>query len=106
MLLTNWKVNSITINPDGTVEFLGDTCPVDLPLSNPIKRRVSTIQPLNAWKRRAFLFLRYVCSDRGRVAAYTRTWSGPWTAVILATGQTYTAQSRADCIAWEIEQLQ
>jgi hypothetical protein len=98
-------MTTITILPDGTVEFLGE-CPLDLPLSNPIRRRVSVILPAHNWKRIAFKNLRTVFGEQGRVAAWTRTWTGPWTARILATGETYTAETRAQCIAWEIEQLQ
>ncbi len=97
---------SITINPDGSVEFLGDTCPVDLPLIHPMRRRVSRIEPQPFWRRVAFKSLRLVAGETGRVAAFIRTWSGPWTARILATGQTQTFNARAEAIAWEIEQLQ
>jgi hypothetical protein len=98
-------MKTITILPSGEIEFLGDICPIDLPLGKTVRRRVSTIQPLCLWKRLAFLFLRRVCGEQGRVAAFTRKWSGPWTARILATGQTHTFNTRARAIAWEIEVL-
>ncbi|HXJ55423.1 MAG TPA: hypothetical protein VNU68_02050 [Verrucomicrobiae bacterium] len=98
-------MSTITILPDGTVEFLGDTCPLDLPLANPVRRRVSTIQPTVWWKRTAFLFLRRVCGERGRVAAFTRRWKGPWKAVILATGQSAVFDSRQAAIDWEYQVL-
>ncbi len=96
----------IKIRNDGMIEFLGDTCPLDLPLENPVRRRASTIRPVRFIKRMAFRILRTVCGDTGRAAAFTRTWGGPWRVVILATSQTYTAPTRAECVAWEIEQLQ
>jgi len=95
---------NLTIEPDGQVSYIG-TLPIDLPLANPVRRRVSTIQPTVVWKRTAFLFLRRVCGDDGRVAAFTRTWSGPWTATILATHQTATFNTRAEAIAWELDIL-
>jgi hypothetical protein len=98
-------VKTITILPSGEIEFLGDTCPIDLPLANPVRRRVSTIQPTVWWKRTAFLFLRRVCGERGRVAAFTRRWKGPWKAVILATGESAMFDSRQAAIDWEYEVL-
>jgi hypothetical protein len=98
-------MKTITILPSGEIEFLGDTCPLDLPLANPVRRRVSTIQPLCTLKRLAFLFLRRVCGEQGRAAAYTRRWSGPWRCTMLATGQTEVFQERSEAIAWEINLL-
>jgi hypothetical protein len=99
-------VRTITILPSGEVEFLGDACPVDLPLANPIKRRASRIEPTRFWKRKSFQALRLVAGESGRVASFTRTWAGSWTAVILATGQTATFNTRAEAIAWEISVLE
>ena len=97
-------MKTITILCNGDVSFLGE-CPVDLPLLNPVRRRVSKIEPKTFWKKKAFQVLRLVAGDTGRVAAFTRTWSGKWTARILATGQTKTFNTRARAIAWEIEVL-
>lgn len=96
-------MKSITIRPDGTVEFLGDVCPVDLPLANRRRRRVSTIQPVSVLKRAAFRILRRVAGDTGRIAAWTRTWTGPWRATILATGQSEVFLDRQAAINWEYE---
>ena len=41
-------------------------------------RRGGYILPQNPLKRRLFTLLRRVFSDKGRVAAWTRTWRGPW----------------------------
>ena len=99
-------MKTITINADGSVEFVGDTCPLDLPLANPVRRRVSNILPINYWKRMAFLLLRTVFGEQGRVAAYTRRWSGPWRVTMLATGQTEVFQHRAEAISWELQILE
>ncbi len=96
-------MKTITILPDGQVQFLGDACPLDLPLVDPIRRRVSKIQPAhNVWKRIAFLLVRRCFGELGRAADWTRTWSGSWRATILATGQSAVFESRAEAIAWEI----
>lgn len=98
-------MKTITILTDGRVEFLGDTCPLDLPLVNPIRQRVSTIQPHNVWKRIAFLIVRRCFGERGRVADWTRRWAGPWRVTILATGQSAVFEKRAEAIAWELTTL-
>ena len=99
------KIHTITITPEGNVEFLGDTLPIDLPLGKTVRRRVSVIRPLNVWKRIAFISLRLLCKDTGRAAAFTRTWRGPWRATILATGQSAVFENRQAAIDWEYEVL-
>ena len=98
-------MKTITILPSGEVQFLGE-CPVDLPLMNAVRRRVSTICPVRVDKRLAFRALRTVFGDEGRVAAFTRKWKGTWRATILATGQTQTFNTRARAVAWEIGVLE
>ena len=92
----------IRIRADGQIEWLGDVCPIDLPLDGkPTKRRVSTILPVNTVKRAFFRLIRQVAGDGGRLAAWTRTWAGPWRATILATGQNETFSDRQAAIDWE-----
>ncbi len=96
-------MKTITVLPTGEIQFLGDVCPVDLPLVNPIRRRVSLIQPAhNVWKRIVFLLVRRCFGDRGRGAAWSRRWRGPWRATILATGQSAVFETREECVAWEL----
>ncbi len=97
--------HTISLLPDGTLEFLGDTLPIDIPITVLKTRRVSHILPMNKPKRAAFRILRKVFGERGKVAAWTRTWSGPWQAIIIATGETYASDSRQNCIEWELETL-
>lgn len=92
---------NITIDPTGEVSFIG-ALPIDLPLTGIKRTRVSHIVPVNPIKRAMFRTLRLIFGERGRVADYTRSWTGAWRATIIATGQTYTAPSRADAIAWEL----
>lgn len=98
-------MKTITILPTGEVQFLGDTPPVDLPLGPSVRLRVSTIRPVRFLKRMAFVFFRTVFGETGRVAAFTRTWSGPWRAVILATRQSAVFEKRAEAIRWEEQTL-
>lgn len=97
----------IQIDNDGNVEFIGSSngdCPIPgLPLGNGHSRRLSHIIPERSGKRMAFLFLRKIFGDRGRVAAWTRTWAGPWRCVILSTGQSEVFDNRQSAVDWEYE---
>ncbi len=99
------KPITITILTNGDIQFLGDVCPLDLPLGKAVRRRVSTIRPTRTWRLIVFLILRRVCGEQGRVAAWTRTWTGPWRCRILKTGETAVFETRAEAIGWEIETI-
>lgn len=98
-------MRTITILPNGDVEFLGDVPPVDLPLGQIRRRRVSRIVPTNPALRWAFFGLRLAFGERGRIAAWTRTWKCQWRCVILATGQSAVFEYRSEAIEWELETL-
>ena len=97
------KVEIINVTKTGDVEWIGDKCPLDLPLGKIRRRRVSTIRPVRFLKRMAFVILRTVFGETGRVAAFTRTWAGPWRCVILSTGQTEVFENRQAAVDWEYE---
>jgi len=98
-------MKTITILPDGTVQFLGDDPGVDLELDKVRTRRISTILPCTAAKRCAFRVIRWLFGDRGRAAAWTRRWSGPWKATILATGESAVFENRQAALDWEYQVL-
>lgn len=70
---------TITVSPDGSVEWLGVeelealTC-----LGPATRRRVSHIEPCDPILRVLFRLVRRVVSDGGRVAAWTRAWRCRW----------------------------
>lgn len=104
-------MNSITLtfHDDGTARTLSTEL-LDLDqLGTRTIRRASHIWPVHPVKRAIFHALRRLFGDKGRAAAWTRTWSGPWGVVILGrplrNSFHYVSQSRANCIAWEHEQL-
>jgi hypothetical protein len=99
------KDTVINITKEGNLEFIEGQMPLALPLGDGTSRRVSTIRPERFAKRTAFLFLRRLAGERGRIAAWTRTWAGPWRCVILATGQTEVFDQRQAAIDWELEIL-
>lgn len=101
------KTQVLQIDNDGNVEFIGSTnddCPIPgLELGNGKTRRLSTIRPERRIKRTAFVVLRKIFGDRGRIADWTRTWAGPWRCVILSTGETEVFDNRQAAVDWEYE---
>jgi len=93
----------ITVQDDGLITSLGDIGMDDVTVV--LKVRASVIVPDSFIKRAWFKLLRRVFGDDGRVAQWTRHWKGPWTVVILSTGQTHTALHREECIRWEEARL-
>jgi hypothetical protein len=69
--------------------------------------RVSHIVPADSEKRLAFLALRFLFGERGRVAEWARQWQGPWQVRWAASPGVvaFTHQSRRVCIDWEIDQI-
>ena len=101
------KTNDIVINitPEGNLEFVEGQMPLDLPLGNGTRRRLSHMRPEVFWKKIAFILLRKIFCDRGNVEFLTRKWKGPWRATIISTGQTEVFNSRGEAIMWELEIL-
>lgn len=97
---------TLNFHPDGSVTALNtDALPLR-ELGRVTLTRYSRILPLHPVKRAAFRLLRFTCGDQGAIAAWTRTWRGPWRAVILSTGASFTHASRAECLRWEHEQFE
>ena len=95
------------VNPDGTVHMVAND---DFPLEAVgivEKRRASYVWPVHPIKRLAFVGLRLLFGERGCVAAWCRSWYGPWQVRFADNPHVvvFTAQSRRVCIAWEIKQL-
>ena len=86
---------------DGTFEAIGVP---PIPCVVIAKRRISHILPVNPIKRAAFILLRRLFGDDGKVSDWTRSWSGPWVVTMLiGNGEHFTHASRAECVRWEIE---
>lgn len=97
---------NLFIDSSGKITCVGEPAIDMYRLGNVTRHRVSHILPTNRTKRKAFRLLRWVFGDKGRVAAWTRTWRGPWYAVIRATGQRKQHASRQVLLAWEREQIE
>ena len=100
------NLHIVTHHGDGTATTLStDTLPL-AQLGSLTSRRVSNILPVRPMARIAFLALRRAFGDKGRAAAWTRKWPGPWRAEILCTGKTAIFSERAACVRWEHDQIQ
>jgi len=97
--------HTIHIMQDGTIKAVGGEQLPLAELGQVESRRASRILPVNIFKRCAFIMLRKVFGDRGRVATFTRSWSGPWQVRVIGSPRQFTAPSRRLAIAWEQEIL-
>lgn len=95
----------LDISPEGEVSFLGDA-PELQDLGPRRKERASVVVPVSPGKAAIFTLLRRALGDDGMVATWTRSWAGPWRAVILSTGAVHDATTRAECLAWERQELE
>lgn len=103
------KPHILNFRADGTLDTIY-TDKLELSQFGPVtKTRASHIRPLLPPLMVAFCLLRGLFGDNGRVAAWTRTWRGPWRVTICRAGAppaaSFTAPTRAECIEWEINQL-
>lgn len=69
------------------------------------KERASHIRPEGIGKRLAFIALRRIFGDDGCVAAWTRTWPGPWRCHIIGTDLIFVDEHRDVCLVWEHAEL-
>ncbi len=100
------KIVTIIIEEDGTQTFLKtDSADIFLECGETLTRRASHVEPADWARRVAFTVLRFIFPDTGRVAAWTRTWRGPWlvdttpTAGVLLDG---SWMNRQDAIEAEV----
>lgn len=103
---------TIIIKADGTIKFL-ESKEINLDgIGAQTRCRASRIMPYHPAKWIAFDLLRYLFGETGRVAAWTRTWKGPWIAILLppytgsSADNSFVSMSRQDCLSWEREQLE
>lgn len=72
-----------------------------------IKRRVSWIVPRHPLKRMAFVVLRLIFGDIGRVPDWCRGWHGDWQVRFVAEPDVVVFQneSRQVCVRWEVGEV-
>lgn len=73
------KVLTVTINEDGTLEYLKtDLCDVLLELGEVVTRRASHVEPASFLPRVWFHVVRRFVTDKSAIAAWTRNWKCEW----------------------------
>lgn len=100
--------HQVTINPDGTIEFVSSEELAPLrELGAVEKRRASHVEPCNWLLRVAFHIIRRQVSDESRIAEITRRWPCRWRVNLsLSDGPTFGEFSdRKQAIAAEIDWL-
>jgi hypothetical protein len=65
------------------------------------------VWPKRKLQRLAFQVLRRVCGPDGKVADWTRLWSGPWIVFIPSTGKTLdrTFETHAEAVKAEVDYI-
>ena len=68
---------------NGTITGFADEIRLNgLDVRHQTKSRVSSVLPSTPVKKALFRLLRALCEDNSSLAAWTRTWRGPWTVQI------------------------
>lgn len=97
--------HKIIIDENGMLRCLrNDAVPMH-ELGKVTTTRLSHIVPLWEPARSLFKLLRLIFGDRGKVAAWTRTWRCWWKVTIISTGRWNIFRDRADAVKWEIERV-
>lgn len=66
----------LSVNLDGTIEQIVSDDMIQIDGDREV-RRASNVLPLDPMKRIAFVALRKIFGEKGRVSDWTRTWKGP-----------------------------
>lgn len=98
---------TIVIDRDGSTEAIVGPLSITY-FDRPMKFRASHIVPKNSAKRALFMILRMVFGDSGRIATWTRGWSGPWEVRWKDNPYevAFTHDNRLVCCNWEVKELE
>lgn len=100
---------TLFIAPDGTVRAVAcaDLAAIAAEIGDVTTRRASHVLPCHPAKRIAFRMIRFAVGERGRVAAWCRTWKGSWGVRFADSPHVvrFTHADRGECIKWEIAEL-
>lgn len=89
------------VREDGSIQTLGDPPPEIASLGTVKRKRISHIRPVQQPKRAAFIALRWLFGDRGKVAAWTRTWQCRWEVQFIGMAERCVFKSRTNAVGWE-----
>jgi hypothetical protein len=95
---------SMLVQLGGAITTIGDPLPEIASLGTVQRKRISHIRPVDQPKRALFILLRRLFGDRGRVAAWTRTWEGPWEVQFIHQPEWRCAVffDRNNAVDWEL----
>lgn len=103
-------MKTLFISPDGTIRAVAcnDLASIAAEIGTVETRRASHVLPAHPVKRAMFRMIRLAVGERGRVAEWCRGWSGAWQVRFADSPRVvrFTHASRAECIHWEVEQLE
>lgn len=93
----------LLIGSDGLIQTLGDPPSAIASLGTVQRKRISHIRPVKQPKRAAFMLLRWLFGDRGKVAAWTRTWTGcRWEVKFIDRPWNALFKNRDNAVEWEL----
>jgi hypothetical protein len=102
---TPQKVLTVTINEDGTLEYLKtDSCDILLELGEVVTRRASHVEPAEFWPRLAFHLIRSLVNDKSRIAQWTRNWKCFWRVNTAPVGGPILRNQWGNIAAWSRRQ--
>jgi hypothetical protein len=103
------RILTVTIDEEGDMVFLKTPLSdVLLELGTVVTKRASHVTPRAFIPRVAFKILRGLFGDKGRVAEWTRGWSGPWRVDMRPVGASVVDgdwATRQDAIDFEVAYL-
>lgn len=101
---------TIEINQHGDAEAINgpDAQLLTKDLGRAALVRVSVVEPVDLLRRLAFRIIRRLVSDQSTLAAWTRTWRGPWRSRLLVGSRPILGpyEIRSEAIAAEVRWLE
>jgi hypothetical protein len=101
---------TLKIRPNGQVEAIrsAEAEALTAGLGPGRLERVSRVEPVEVVRRLLFLAIRRLVSNQSRLAAWTRTWRGPWRARLLVGSRPILGpyEERAEAIRAEVRWLE
>lgn len=103
------KPTYLFVSPTGGIQCVADDRAeaIARTLGSTSKRRASHVLPEHPGKQIAFVILRKLFGETGRIADWCRRWRGPWEVRFAKTPHRveFRHPSRRVCIHWEVQQL-
>lgn len=96
----------IAIQTNGNARYVDPAAESLIDQKSAARRRQSRVEPQDRILRVFFRAIRFLCGDRGRIAAWTRRWRCLWMARIFGGPTAGPFADRAEAIEWEISWIE